>query len=226
MAVTTTSSDPLFGRSNWSYVTVVPGPVRGPQPRLARGTGRTGAKTSGTGAQLPGYLSDNAYRMSPLEYQPSKPTPFFQVGPHTVHTEVPRFREILTKERSGTAANASQLESTYQTNSGDAFLQVIPRTIDTGENGRELVGTYQPHDFIPGQRFFHQKRSAPNWQLWAYPPSFRNIIQWQQVQKYRVKSHTISAQPLSSSNYFLGYQVQPEIGAQIGQNTLGYMGSV
>jgi hypothetical protein len=76
-----------------------------------------------------------------------------------------------------------------------------------------------------GQRFNDQMRRAANWQRIEFPPSFRNTIQYQQAMIYRVKTHTISAQPLAKSNYFLGYEVQPEIGAQIGQNTLGYMGS-
>jgi hypothetical protein len=175
-------TNPMFGRPTWTYVDVIRGPVAGPQPRLARGTGRTGnPAAAGTAAQLPGYVSDNAYQPSPFTYQPPN---------------------------------------------NESFEKVIPRTISVGDNGRELVGTYQPHDFAPGQRFFHQLRSAHTWQVQAFGPDFRNTIAWQQVQKYRVKSSTISAQPLSSSNYFLGYQVQPEVQAMIGQSSLGYMGSV
>jgi hypothetical protein len=175
-------TDPLFGRPIWSYVGVMRGPVSGPQPRLARGTGRTGKPAAtGTGAQLPGFVSDNDYQPSPFTYQP---------------------------------INRSNFEN------------LIPRSILIGENGRELVGTYQPHDFTPGQRWNHQMRSASNWQIMAFGPSFRNTIAWQQVQKYRVKSYTISAQPLAKNGYFLGYQVQPEIQSQIGQSSLGYMGSV
>jgi len=174
--------DPLFGRPTWTYVDLMQGPVRGPQPRLAQGTGRTGLPAaSGTGAQLPSYISDNQYEMTPFTYQPP---------------------------------------------ARDSFGGGIPRSIGTGENGRQIVGTYQPYDFTPGQRFMHQMRSAPNWQIMAYPPIFRNIILRQQVQKYKIRSGTISAQPLSSNQYFLGYQVQPEIGSLIGQNALGYMGSV
>lgn len=175
-------TNPMFGRPTWSYDTVIRGPVRGPQPRLAQGTGRTGAPASpGTGAQLPGYVSDNTYQPSPFIYQP----PY-----------------------------------------NDNFTENIPRTINVGQNGRDIVGTYQPHDFTPGTRFFHQMRSARNWQIHAFGPGFRNLNAWQQVQKYRVDSATISAQPLSNANYFLGYQVQPEIQSQIGQSSLGYMGSV
>lgn len=175
-------TNPMFGRPTWTYVDVVRGPVMGPQPRLAKGTGRTGKPSaSGTAAQLPGYVSDNAYQPSPFTYQP------------------------INRE---------------------SFEDVIPRSIGSGENGREMVGTYNPHDFTPGQRFNHQMRSAKNWQIMAFGPSFRNTTAWQQVQRYRVNSVTVAARPLASSNYFLGYQVQSEVQSQIGQNALGYMGSI
>jgi len=173
--------DPLFGRKTWTYVGVVRGPVRGPQPRLARGTGLTGRPAAkGTGAQLPGYVSDNDYAPSPFTYQPRN---------------------------------------------DQTFLQRVPREFPAAQDGRDIVGTYKPHDFAPGTRFNHQMRSAANWQVQAFPPSFRNTVQYQQAMIYRVQSNTLSAQPLAKSNYFLGYEVQPEIGAKIGQNTLGYMGS-
>jgi hypothetical protein len=172
----------MFGRPVWSYVNVIRGPVAGPQPRLAQGTGRTGAHAAtGSGAQLPGYVSDNSYQPSPFTYHPT---------------------------------------------SRENFEQLIARTIATGVNGREIVGTYNPYDIMIGQRFNHQMRRAENWQIMAYPPTYRNTLQWQQVQKYRVNSVTLSARPLAANGYFLGYQVQPEIQGQIGQNTLGYMGSV
>jgi len=175
-------TNPLFGRPTWSYVDVIRGPVSGPQPRLARGTGRTGKPASpGTAAQLPGYVSDNAYQPSPFTYLPSL---------------------------------------------NDQFTTSIPRAIGVGQNGRDIVGTYNPHDFTPGQRFFHHTRSSKYWQNQSFGPNFRNLTAWQQVQKYRVQSSTISAQPLSNANYFLGYQVQPEVQSQIGQSSLGYMGSV
>lgn len=102
----------------------------------------------------------------------------------------------------------------------------IPQSIGTGTNGRDLVGTYQPHDFTPAFRFFHQGRQAQNWQTMVYPPNVRNLLQWQQAQRYRIRSLTMSARPLDSSQYFLGYQINPQVGSQIGQNSLGYMGSM
>lgn len=204
-------TNPMFGRPTWTYVDVIRGPVRGPQPRLAQGTGRTGQPAApGTAAQLPGYVSDNAYQPSPFTYQPDGQIPFWGMGPHAA-TSPP---------------GDNKLGSTYSVKGGDNFETNVPRTINTGENGRELVGTYQPHDFTPGQRFFHQMRRASNWQIMAFGPKFRNTIAWQQVQKYRVRSSTVSAQPLGAQNYFLGYQVQPEVQSQLGQNALGYMGSI
>lgn len=198
-------------KKTWSYVDIIRGPARGPQPRLAQGTGRTGKPSApGTGPQLPSYVSDNSYRPNPFTYQPPGNRPFRFVGPHTVHTET---------------GSAGQLGSFFGLAQGETFEQGVPRTISTGNNGRELVGTYEPHDFTPGQRFLGQMRSAPNWQVQAYPPDYRNTIQYQQVMKYRVNSVTLSARPLTSNNYFLGYQVQSEIQQQIGQNTLGYMGN-
>jgi hypothetical protein len=174
-------SNPMFGRPIWSYIKVDPSPVRGPQPRLAQGTGRTGNPAlPGNAAALPGYLSDQ-------EYFPTLDT----YGP------------------------------TYDPD----FMRLLARSIHVGSNGRSLVGTYQPHDFTPADRWIKSTRRAANWQVMEYPPDNRNLLQWQQVQKYRVSSLTLQARPLASSNYFLGYQVQPTIQAQMGQTTLGSMGS-
>lgn len=176
------STNPLFRRPIWTYVGVNDAPRRGPQPRLAQGTGQTGANAlPGNAPQLPGYLADNEYFPSTYTYQPAN--------------------------RQG-------------------FQIPVPRTIGTGTNGRDLVGTYQPHDFTPAVRFFHQARQAPNWQVVSYPPNVRNLLQWQQVQRYRVNSLTMAARPLDSSQYFLGYQTNPQTAALIGQNGLGYMGSL
>lgn len=105
------------------------------------------------------------------------------------------------------------------------FERRLPRTINIGTNGREIVGTYQPHDFTPADRWIGQQRQATNWQVMEYPPDFRNLIAWQQVMKYRIASMTISARPLNTNNYFLGYQINPDIAATIGQSGLGSMGS-
>ena len=179
-STTTAGANPLFGRPAWTYVQTIAGPVRGPTPHLARGSGATGPNAlPGNAAQLPGYLSDNEYRPSTFAYDPIN---------------------------------------------SPSFLGHVPRTINTGTDGRDLVGTYQPHDSTPGTRFNHHMRQAANWQVMEYPPDFRNLLQWQQVQKYRVQSLTLSARPLDSANYFLGYQVNPQIAAAIGQGGIGYMG--
>lgn len=92
----------------------------------------------------------------------------------------------------------------------------IPKTIDHGENGRELVGTYEPHDFIPAQRFFMQNRSAHAWQQQSFPPDNRNLLTWQQAQKYNLRTIVEQARPLASNNYFLGYQADPAVVGSIG----------
>jgi len=113
----------------------------------------------------------------------------------------------------------------YQPGNQQVFMEQIARTILTGDDGRGMVGTYKPHDFTPGQRFLGAIRSAPNWQIQQYPPDYRNLLAWQQVMRYRIQSMTVSARPLDSSTYFLGYQTNPTVQGNIGQSTLGYMGS-
>jgi hypothetical protein len=105
------------------------------------------------------------------------------------------------------------------------FEAPVPRTIHQGTNGRDIVGTYQPHDNFIATRMLPSLRHAANWQQMAYPPNYRNLLAWQQVQRYKLQYTTLSARPLNSSNYFLGYQIDPSIAANIGQTGLGYMGS-
>jgi hypothetical protein len=174
---------PLYSRNAiWSYVNVVRGPVMGPQPRLAAGTGKTASGTSlpGNAPMLPGYLTDNEY--FPVLYE-------------------------------------------YDIDFQPSFELAIPKTINTGIDGFTLVGTYRAHDFTPGQRQLQHMRQGASWQEMAYPPNVRNLLAWQQVQRYRVNSLTMQARPLATSNYFLGYQVTPQVQASIGQTTLGVMGS-
>src|SRR5262252_1106044 len=103
------TTNPLFGRPIWTYVHLVNVPVRGPQPRLARGTGRTGdVALPGNAAQLPGYLSDNEYMPVLDEYAPAWSA---------------------------------------------LFEKKLPRSIKQGSNGRVMVGTYEPHDFTPADRW-------------------------------------------------------------------------
>lgn len=106
-----------------------------------------------------------------------------------------------------------------------SFEKSIPKSIKTGDDGVTIVGTYRAHDFVPGTRQLQHMRQSDQWQEIAFPPNVRNLLAWQQVQRYRVQSLTLQARPLSSANYFLGYQINPQIAAQIGQTTLGVMGS-
>ena len=174
------TANPLFGRPIWTYTRVVQGPARGPQPKLAQGSGRTGEPASpGQASPLPGFLSSNEYRPVTFEYQPLN---------------------------------------------NPVFSARVPRSIAAGTNGRDIVGTYNPHEYHSADRFLHQLRSAAEWQQLAFPPTYRNLLAWQQVQRYRVQSYARSAQLLPQSNYFLGYQVSPQVQANIGQNTYGQLG--
>lgn len=116
-------------------------------------------------------------------------------------------------------------EFAYQPGYIPSYRSNIPRTINAGDDGISVLGTYRAHDFTPADRFFHQNRQAPTWQVQEFPPNHRNLLAWQQVQKYRVASVTRQARVLDSSNYFLGYQVSKALIGQIGQTTLGVMGS-
>lgn len=167
----------------WTYVQVQRSPVRGPQPRLARGSGHTAADPAlpGNASQLPGYLTDNEYFPDGLDYLPTR---------------------------------------------NDTYLQRIPRTINVGYDGLAALNpTYRAHDNTQADRFNHQMRRAPGWQVMSYPPSVRNLLAWKQVEKYQVFSRTLSARPLPRNNYFLGYQIDSDIASDIGGGGLGHMGS-
>lgn len=176
-------ANPLYNSRNaiWAYTTIQAGPVRGPQPRLAQGSGHTGGTAlPGNAPQLPGYLADNEYFPNVFEYQ-----------------------------------NKRQEE----------FIKRIPRTIGTGNDGVELVGTYRAHDWTPADRQLQITRSSEAWQVMEYPPDVRNLLAWQQVMRYRVNSLTLSPRVLDQSQYFLGYQVSSSVAGDIGQTGLGSMGS-
>lgn len=119
----------------------------------------------------------------------------------------------------------------YQPNLRVNWLNRIPATISGPYgvvDGVAIVGTYRAHDFTAGigdQRFNHQMRSAPNWQVMSFPPDYRILLQRQQVMRYQIQSQTRLARPLRQSDYFLGYVTQPGVAAQIDGNTLGVMGS-
>lgn len=175
-------ANPMFGRPIWSYIKVAPGAVRGPQPRLAQGTGHTGDPSlPGNAARLPGYLSDQQYE--PVEFTYAPPND-------------PRFQARL------------------------------PRTINVGDDGLHALNpTYRAHENVQADRWQAINRKAEMWEVMEFPPGPRNLLAWQQVQKYRLMTLTLQARPLTQDNYFLGYQVQPQVQANIGQTTLGYMGS-
>lgn len=111
----------------------------------------------------------------------------------------------------------------YQPQNQPSFRKAIPRTIGVGDDGISMQGTYRAHDFTPGTRMFNQYRQAATWQVQEFPPNFRLLLYRQQVQVYRLRSRIEQARVLDSSNYFLGYQVQPQVAANIGGSTMGGM---
>lgn len=118
----------------------------------------------------------------------------------------------------------SQME--YAPKLENSFIKRIPATLpDVGQDGITVLGTYRAHDFSTGERFNHQMRQAPNWQVMQYPPDFRQLLQRQQVMRYQVASYTQSSTPLRQTDYFLGYYTQPTVAARMGASGLGYMGS-
>jgi hypothetical protein len=101
----------------------------------------------------------------------------------------------------------------------ERFTLPIPKQVGNGENGRQMVSTYEPHAFTPGTRMFNQYRSATNWQEQAFPPSGRELLSYQMVQKYQVQNSIARARPLAQNNYFLGYQLDPSIAGEIGNGS-------
>lgn len=93
----------------------------------------------------------------------------------------------------------------------------------TWTDGIALLGTYRAHDFAPAQRFFHQAASTQNWQQMNFV-EYRDLLQYQNVQKYRPLNPVVPSKPVYQNEYFLGYQQDTSVAAQIGGiNTLGYM---
>lgn len=107
-------------------------------------------------------------------------------------------------------------DSVYDVGTVPKPYAVQPRTIRFGTNGRDLVGTYEPHDFTPADRFFKQGRSAFSWQDYSFGPEYRWLQPQQQVARYNLYNQVGLSRPLSPNNYFLGYQMQPAIAQQIG----------
>jgi hypothetical protein len=182
-------------------------------------------------------LTPGAASVSPLFGRPPWSYSNIQQGP--VRGPNPRLSwgSGLTGDHSG-PGNASSLPGyvseaayfpstfSYDPVDNPNFTRHIPRSIGQGDDGLHALNpTYKAHDNTQADRFFHQNRQAASWQVYEYPPDYRQLLQYQQVQKYRTQSFTLSPRPLDSSNYFLGYQINPQIAAQIGQGTLGYMGS-
>lgn len=97
----------------------------------------------------------------------------------------------------------------------------LPKSIAVGTDGREMVGTYQPHDFTPAAHFFKQGRSGGNWQDMSFGPDYRQLLDQQQVARYNLYNQVALARPLSPNAYFLGYQTQASVSQMIGGTAQG-----
>lgn len=118
------------------------------------------------------------------------------------------------------------VEFTYAPGYEPRFMLQLARTIHQGDDGLHALNpTYRAHENVQADRWSAARRTAEMWQTMEFPPGPRNLMAYQQVQRYRIQSLTLQARPLAQSNYFLGYQVQPQVQANIGQSTLGYMGN-
>jgi hypothetical protein len=110
----------------------------------------------------------------------------------------------------------------YMTSVRESYLNRIPASIGVGDDGLHALNpTYRAHEVKVADRFNHQMRQANSWQNMAYPPSYRNLLQYAQVQKYQVYTNTLSPRILPKNNYFLGYQMTEDMATQIGGSSLG-----
>ena len=116
---------------------------------------------------------------------------------------------------------------TYDPIENPVRQKAIPATLPlpgTDDGLHALNPTQRAHEFSMGDRFNHQMRSTWNWQVMEFPVNFRNLLAFQMVRKYRVNNLIQQARPLARSNYFLGYQVNPETIDGYSQSTIGNMG--
>lgn len=91
----------------------------------------------------------------------------------------------------------------------------IPRSINVADDGIELLGTYRAHDSTPADRFFKQGRSAAMWEDMTYGPQYRWLLPYQQVARYNIYTELALSRMLPPNAYFLGYQTQPAVAAQL-----------
>ncbi|HET7639371.1 MAG TPA: hypothetical protein VFK47_11595 [Ktedonobacteraceae bacterium] len=109
----------------------------------------------------------------------------------------------------------------YQPGTQENYTLHIPLEIPYADNGRDLVGTYQPHDTVVAHRFFNQNRSAANWQEQQFPLNFRDLLMYQLVLKYQIQSFINESAPLDPQDYFLGYVTTTPIASEIGGSGYG-----
>jgi hypothetical protein len=109
----------------------------------------------------------------------------------------------------------------YAPGTSGNYLARIPASVGIGDNGRSVVGTYQPHDFTIAQYMQYNRRSSANWQDMTYPANWRNLVGAQQVSKYNLYNQVGLSRPLAQNDYFLGYQMQLSDARGLGQVGMG-----
>jgi len=117
--------------------------------------------------------------------------------------------------------------NTYQPLGSDVFTRHLPTSIGQGDDGLHALNpTYRAHDFRGAEYTQGHYRQARNWQIMAFPPVFRELLQRQQAMRYKTFSNSYAPRVLSRQDYFLSYTPDPSVNAQIGgMNGLGSMGN-
>lgn len=109
----------------------------------------------------------------------------------------------------------------YSPPTNEGWMRRIPKTSNLGVNGRDMVSTYEPHDFTVAEYEPRQWRSSALWEVLSYPSTWRNLLGPQLVQKYQLQQYVTQARPLAQNDYFLGYQINPALSQQLGSGGAG-----
>jgi len=79
-------SSPTFARPGWEYLHRMQAPQAGPLPRLAQGSGVTGTPEDRRNGFVPGgYLAQQDYKPTPMDYNPPTNPRFLQRIPQSIH---------------------------------------------------------------------------------------------------------------------------------------------
>lgn len=171
---------------------------------------------------LPGLARRPTYTMLGQRYHSALPAPRMGPAPHLARGSTHTGRRATP----GTSAqfpaymhkqeeyHPQGLEYMPATNPNDMWHP--PRSIAIGVNGRDLVSTYEPHDWVMAVYTQTQWGSSGMWEQLSYPGNFRKLIQAQAPQRYNLATHVGMARPMSPNDYFLGYVTSPRVAGQIG----------